>query len=467
MSSSLLDRLRRSLSLRLTVWYAIVSICAYAILFALAYQSLSSSLRKEDYENIVSKLKELSRVYHKGGLNDLETHINAERDSGKPVLLFVRVADKDDSTLFLSLPDQWTDADLTALGRLSVQRSEQLLHVRLDGRDAIFEVISTPLPDEHFLQIGRDIQRRQDILARFQQVFLAAMAPAILIGIIGGYFLAARSLRPIRNLTETIRSVISTGAVDARVPTGAAADELNALGVLFNQMLETIERLVQGMKDSLDNVAHDLRTPLTRMRTVAEMAIQSDKGIADCKEALADCLEECERIITMLNIMMDVAEAEAGTLTLFKERTNVAVLIEEAVELYRCVAEDKDISITERVAADMTAALDPHRIRQVLTNLLDNAVKYTPDGGSISVDATKDSKGVTITISDTGPGIPNEEIPRIWERLYRGDKSRSHKGLGLGLSLVKSIVKAHEGAVFVTSVPGRGSSFTICLPLGE
>ncbi|MGB9616059.1 MAG: hypothetical protein ACPL7J_01950, partial [Desulfomonilaceae bacterium] len=237
MSSSLLDRLRRSLSVRLTVWYAIFSVCAYVILFALAYQSLSSSLRKEDYENIVSKLRELSSVYQKGGLSDLETHINAERDSGKPVLFFVRVADKDAGTIFLSLPDQWTDADLSAIARLSVQRSEQLLHARLDGRDAVFEVISAPLPDENFLQIGRDIQRRQDILSRFRQVFLAAMAPAILIGIIGGYFLAARSLRPMRKLTETIKSVIDTRAVDARVPAGAAADELNDLVVLFNQML--------------------------------------------------------------------------------------------------------------------------------------------------------------------------------------------------------------------------------------
>ncbi|MCX5861580.1 MAG: HAMP domain-containing sensor histidine kinase [Deltaproteobacteria bacterium] len=140
---------------------------------------------------------------------------------------------------------------------------------------------------------------------------------------------------------------------------------------------------------------------------------------------------------------------------------------EEVVELYRYVAEEKNIVISTAFSEDLQVTVDPHRIRQVLANLLDNAVKYTPDWGRVDVETTQSPKQIIIAVKDTGAGIPEEEIPKIWNRLYRGDKSRSQRGLGLGLSLVMSIVKAHGGYVEVSSQPGTGSTFTVCLPQGS
>jgi len=170
----------------------------------------------------------------------------------------------------------------------------------------------------------------------------------------------------------------------------------------------------------------------------------------------------------MLNTMMDISEAETGTMKLQLEVVSIPALLEDAVELYRHVAEDKGVTISASAPHDLQITADRSRLRQVLANLLDNAIKYTPPGGSVSLSAfervgEKTGQAVII-VEDTGVGIPQEETSRIWERLYRVDKSRSQRGLGLGLGLVKAVVRAHQGSVEVSSEPGVGSSFTLHLP---
>jgi signal transduction histidine kinase len=162
---------------------------------------------------------------------------------------------------------------------------------------------------------------------------------------------------------------------------------------------------------------------------------------------------------------MDVSEAETGAMKLDTEEMNVAPLIEDIVGLYGYVAEEKGVSVHTGFPEELYLKADRNWIRQVLANLLDNAIKYTPAGGRVDIEARRKEQEVVITVKDTGVGIPDEELDRIWDRLYRGDRSRSQRGLGLGLSLVKAIVGAHRGYVEVSSVPGAGSVFTVYLPV--
>ncbi len=194
------------------------------------------------------------------------------------------------------------------------------------------------------------------------------------------------------------------------------------------------------------------------------MALRSEQGQDSSKEALADCVEEADRILTMLNTLMDISEAETGAMKLHLEEMNISDLIQDTVELYAHVAEDKNVSLHTSSANDLLLSADANRMRQVMANLLDNAVKYTPSGGRIDLDACPRDHQAVITVKDTGIGISSEDAPKIWNRLYRGDQSRSQRGLGLGLSLVKAVVQAHNGRIEVHSEPGVGSLFTLYLP---
>ncbi|HSU57389.1 MAG TPA: HAMP domain-containing sensor histidine kinase, partial [Candidatus Dormibacteraeota bacterium] len=219
-------------------------------------------------------------------------------------------------------------------------------------------------------------------------------------------------------------------------------------------------------------------TPLTRLRSTAEISLQAGADPGAAREALADCVEESERVLNMLNTLMEIAEAEAGMMKLDRKPVDLCQLAREVIELYEYVAEEKKISIrtdfpnaqasvgTEGIdgSSQVIAKVDPTRMRQVFANLLDNAIKYASEGGAVTICIRADGENALTIFRDTGMGIPAEEQDKIWSRLYRGDKSRSQRGLGLGLSLVKAVVEAHGGEVSVSSVVNQGSEFTVRLP---
>ena len=459
-----LSNVWKSVGFRMMLWYsAIFALSSFAV-FLIAFLLLSSWLRDQDKRLIGSKLSEYSTLYQKNGLKSLQEALIRDGGEGNP--FFVRVSDPDNKTIFMNIPKNFYEEDtngqlFTAKDLEKDTRSQHWTSIqsKVDPEDSL-DLASSELPNGILLQLGKTNEDREDTLDSFLDFYAGVFLAVLFIGLLAGAFLTYRLLHPIRQIIGTTRSIIGTGNMDARVPLPRTTGELQELVRLFNSMLDKIETLIRGMKESLDNVAHELRSPVSRLRGSAETALQTQNSY---REALADCLEESDRIATMLNTLMDISEAETGTIRLQIQDLNVSLLLEDIADLYRYIAEEKNIQISTEVPKELYAKVDRNRFQQAIANLLDNAIKYTHTGGTVSLRAEKNGNGFVVQIEDNGIGIAPEELAKIWDRLYRSDKSRSQSGLGLGLSFVKAIIEAHKGTVLVTSRPGEGSVFIISI----
>lgn len=463
MSSGRLERLRGAIGVRLALWYSGFFVLAALLLLALASFLLASSLRQRDHESIQANLRELTAQYEAGGVTALRKELALESAALTTRAFFVRLADSRNATVLMEIPDEWADFDVGRLEGTSPPSGRKLIRVPAHDDEAVLEVASSRLSDGGLLQVGQSTDERADVLERFWRIVAAVAVPTVLLGALGGGLLAVRALRPIRQLIHTVR-MIESGSADARVLVRGTRDELDELALLFNRMQERIGALVQGMRAALDNVAHDLRTPVARIRGLAEVALRAEEDPAGLRDALADCVEECDRLLEMLNTLMDISEAETGALRLDVERVNVVAVLADVVEMYRDVAEDKGVTVTVAAPDTLWLTADRRRLRQIFANLLDNALKYTAGGGRVELGATREARSVLVSVKDDGAGIAPADLPRIWDRLYRGDVGRAQRGLGLGLSLVKAVVEAHGGHVRASSALGVGSTFTVSLP---
>lgn len=323
-----------------------------------------------------------------------------------------------------------------------------------------------PLPGGYTLLVGRDVEEQRQFGTTIRRAVSWALAFALILGLGGGWLLSRNFLRRVDAITDTSRSIMA-GDLTQRMPVSGSDDELDRLAQSLNDMLSQIERLMAGMREVSSNVAHDLRTPLTRMRARIESALRAEDG-ASQRQALEQTIEDTDKLLSTFNALLSIARAEAGQSREGLTETDAASIVHEVVELYEPIVEDAGGTLTAKVDGTIPIRADRQLLAQALSNLLDNAIKYgaltEEQGTSVTVTAKSADGKAFITVADTGAGIKVNDRSRVLDRFVRLDESRNKPGNGLGLSLVSSVMKLHGGSLTLGDA-SPGLLATLELPL--
>lgn len=459
--------MRHTLAFRLTMWYGLIFVGSSLLIFILFYFTLHSLIQKRVDRELESELMEFSSLFSLNkDISIIKSEINIEAISEGVDKVFFRIIALDGSTIISTDGSAWTGVKINKYAIKSIQKGKAKVFEtvkRQDKGDRIRILYGRIAPGK-IIQIGRSLAEDYVFLGILRDIFGFSVVFIFMFSVILGWFMSKRVLSGLDEITRTAIN-ISKGSLDDRAKLKVRDSEIKDLVATFNNMLDKINSLINGMREMTDNIAHDLKSPISRIRCMTELTFNSEPTIDDYRNLAADIIEECDGLIDMINTMLDISEIEAGAVGLNKENIDIKDLLMEAFELFYPVAQNKGLNMKLKVNNHFFTVGDKRKLQRMISNLIDNAIKFTPSGGSISIEGQKDKNSCIISIRDTGIGISREDIKRIFERFFKCERSRTRSGSGLGLSLARAIARAHGGDITVESRPCAGSTFRIALPL--
>ena len=317
--------------------------------------------------------------------------------------------------------------------------------------------------DQGWVEMARSLQATEELMAGFRSAFMISMALILSLGLIGGWLLAQRFWRQIEDFNQMAMKIFNSGNLMSRIPV-KGQDEFSVLASNMNAILDKMEKLFQGVRQVSDNIAHDLRSPLSRLRVDVEVTLQ-ESNPQNYRTTLERVLAELQNMQEIFQSLLSLGQAEAGSMKIRKKPINLSQLLEDIVELYGPLAEDKGLVFEARIPPHLMIDGDRQLLAQALSNLLDNAVKYVPEGGKITLGATIKMDRAEVRLDDSGPGIPQGMRKKVFDRFVRVDPSRTLPGTGLGLSLVKAFIELHQGNITLSESRLGGTLFVIMLPI--
>lgn len=440
--ASLLPRpnLLRATVFRMAVSYlAIFTVSAIALLGLVSYTT-SVFIEWQVQETVEAEATGLTEQYRERGIRGL-AEVIGERSSAETERRALYLLAAPDGARIAGNLYGWPAEEIAVDGWLKfpIERVGE-------GRFAT-EVMARhyALPDGAKLLVGRSLHEAKRVKSAINRALGWGLALTILLGIVGGYFSSRHLLNRVDSMSRTAARVLG-GDMKSRMRLSGSDDEFDRLARAFNEMMDQIERLVDSIRTVTDNIAHDLRTPLNRMRSRIDVALLSDGDCDLLRRTLEDTLAEADNLLNTFTALLTISQAESGRGEHGFEPVDPARLAEDVAELYEPLAEDKGITLTAATEPGLTVAGDRHLLFQALANLVDNAVKYTPPGGRAAIAVARAGTGVSITVSDSGPGVPVEARGKVLDRFVRLDATRTTPGNGLGLSLVSAVARMH-GAI--------------------
>lgn len=454
-----------TLAARLTIWNAAIYIAFFGSAFLLFYASIHSIMHNELDEDLEGDFKEYRALLDQEGIKAVQLEMEREILSEGPDAIFFQIQDRDGQVIYTTNLSGWNNPDIDAdrISQLSEESGTVLSTIESPDEDHDARVLYGLLDDDLILYFGESMEEINDHLELLSTIFLVTFTVVIVFASIAGWVLARHALRGVEEVTRAAVDV-SNGTLDRRVDAGNKGAEIEQLAATFNAMLDRIHTLISGMREMTDNVAHDMRSPLARIRANAEMALSGEQSVDDYRQSTAETIEECDRLLHMINTTLDVAETEAGAAHMDKTNVDISRIAQDACELFTPLAEDKGISIASDIEPGCIVTGNLQLLQRMLANILDNALKYSDRNSCINVVVNTLDNAVMLRIRDEGVGISPQNLKKIFERFFRGDESRSKSGCGLGLSLVRAVIIAHGGDIDVSSSPGNGSEFRITLP---
>ncbi|WP_421695786.1 ATP-binding protein [Aestuariivirga sp.] len=450
-------KLLRTSTFRLAALYLILFAVSVSALLGYVYWNTAVLLERQTDETIRAEVQALADQYSQRGLNGIIDTIRrrSDDDSGAVYLLAAPSG--------LRIAGNMTD--LPAIPRGEANWIEFPIDVQNGAarENHIARAFYTTLAGGFELVVGRDVEALRQFANIIRQTIFYALAIALVLGLGGGLLMSRNFLRRVDAITEASRTIMA-GNMAGRMPVKGSGDELDRLALALNEMLDQIESLMAAMKEVSSNVAHDLKTPLTRIKARVEAALRSG-GEADYRSALENTVDESDRLLDTFNALLSIARAEAGQARSGLVAIDASQIIADVVELYEPMAEEEGGTLTCTAPEGLMVTGDRQLLAQAMTNLLDNALKYgAPEGEKpdITITGAIDGDKVVITVADHGQGIPEEDRSRVTERFVRLDASRTKPGNGLGLSLVSGVMKLHKGTLLLEdNAPGLKASLVL------
>ncbi|MFC1664262.1 sensor histidine kinase [Pseudomonadota bacterium] len=451
---------------RLTLWYASAFVLFLGLALLILYVSIFTTLSQRMDDDLVEDVAEYQSLLANGGITRVIEEIKLEEDTGEFQSVFMRLLDKNGNSIFTSDLSHWQifQTDLTIVAGLATSASTPIFTTKkFPTQEYETRMVYGRIGPETILHIGESMADIQEIMELLLSVSLIMFFLVVPVASGVGWIVARRAASGIKEVSNAATD-IERGEFDRRAAVYGHSDEIQDLATTFNSMAERIRALIFEMREMTDNIAHDLRSPLARIRAISEVALSKSHTSAEYKSAASDTLEECDRLIKLINTTLDVAEAEAGVGNILEEEVDLSNLAEDACELFEPVAEENHISLSSSLDRNCRTRGNKQNLQRMLSNLLDNAIKYTPPKGEVTVNLSRNAEEIKIAVTDTGLGIPLHDQHRVFERFFRCDQSRAKDGCGLGLSFARAVARTHGGDITVRSIPKKTSTFVITLP---
>jgi two-component system, OmpR family, heavy metal sensor histidine kinase CusS len=465
-------RPRRTLAFRLAAAYALAGLMLVILATASLYIVLRAELDRSTELFLADKLHVLSTMLRERPDDEdgLREEIELESQARRYQHFYIRLLDEHGVPV-MTTPGMAEQLDLAQLASRTLGRSGRSM--AMAGRNgqpfrvtSALVAVGTPATHSDTVEIAIDVSQVEELLARYRLWFWGILLATSVIFPLVGYRIARHGIRPVEEIAATARRITSTNLRE-RIGSEGFPSELASLAGTFNEMLERLEESFERISRFTTDIAHDLRTPVNNIRGEAEVALARSRTVHEYRDALESSLEEAVRLSDLIGDLLFLARAESPLTEVHRENVNLGELLNTVRDYYEASATDAEISLVVNDGVEpLSVELDRSLMLRAVSNLVSNAIAHTPPGGSVTLAATNEDAAIRIEVSDTGVGIPAEALPRVFDRFFRVDPSRSKSsgGTGLGLAIVQSILTLHGGRAEIASQPGRGTRVTLRLP---